>query len=153
MKLELQDIYWFPRKVLSVCLDLISACPSWFRSWPYLRRVGGTCWRWCMRNRRGGPTRFRATPASAACALRSAQPAGSSESLRIPCSSLSGPSTVIGITNYRNKWSVMWKKMLLINSSAKTLKKKALFHCEYMPFHLLWGPVTSILAVMCTGSL
>lgn len=109
-----------------VCLVLISACPSWSRSWPCLRKVGGTCWRWCMRNRRGGPTRSRATPASAACALRSARPAGSSRSLRIPCSSLNAPSTVIGIitTEINDQYC---QKGILKFTSAKALTIEALF--------------------------
>lgn len=86
--------------VLSFCTVLISGYPLCPRSWPHLRGVGGTCCRWCMRNRRGGPSLSRAMPVSAACGLRWGQPMGSSERLRILCSSLSGPSTVTGITKY-----------------------------------------------------
>lgn len=50
-----------------------------------------------MRSQGGGPTRSRATPASAGCVPRSAQQTGSSERRRIRCSSLSGPSTATGI--------------------------------------------------------
>lgn len=70
-----------------------SSCP---RSWAHPRRAGATCLVWCTRNPRGGHTRSRATPASAACGLRWNQPTGSWGRPRIPCSSLSAPSTATG---------------------------------------------------------
>lgn len=89
------------RQYVEVRRRLISAHALRPRSWPCLRRVGGTCCRWCMRNRRGGPTRSRATPASAACGLRWGRPMGSSERPRTLCSSSSGPSTATGIAQKR----------------------------------------------------
>lgn len=82
--------------VCSYSAVLISANTSCRRSWAHPRRAAATCWGWCTRNPRGGHTRSRVTPVSAACGPRWNRPMGSCERLRIPCSSLSAPSTATG---------------------------------------------------------
>lgn len=85
--------------VCSYCTVLISSDSSCHRSWAHPRRAAATCWGWCTRNQRGGHTRSRATPASAAYGLRWNRPTGSCERLKIPCSSLSAPFTATGIAD------------------------------------------------------
>ncbi len=106
------------------------------RSCPHLRGVEGMYCRWCTRNRRDGPTPSRATPASAGCVLRSGRPTGSSERLRILCSSLSAPSTVTGINEYRN---IM-----------KTIKDILIKRAIQVNLYLLRLLTTNHIEVICT---